>query len=81
MEDPLFLGALFGIMGGSLLLSAVENERRKQTVKVCWNEGKFHGEGGIGMALLKTSEIHNFQRRRVPRKYAELGMIFVLMGM
>lgn len=47
---------------------AVENERRKQAVTVCWNEEKFHAEGRIGMALLKMSEIHNFQSGGAPRK-------------
>lgn len=59
---------------------AVGSERRKQSVKVCWNKRRFHGESGTGIELLKMSEIKYFQRGD-PKKISRDWNGFVLMGM
>lgn len=49
----------------SASICVAENERRKQAVKLCWNKGRFHEAGRIGIVLLKMKEIHSFLRRGV----------------
>lgn len=39
---------------------AIENERRKLSLKVCWNKGNFNGEVRTGIEFLRMSKIKDF---------------------